>query len=522
MCESVLDAYEGKEANYRKRAKDKKPDYSRPHAGSQSSLALKKAARQGKAYFGDAELIPKVSAGLFSWLETQEESDEAPSGKNLPATPAEVASLIPVPQKQSLTVTDLRLEHFESAMTNPGAADTKDTKGKEIEVGTDQKDATGQVPQFGQQQQPFDQRRVSGDRDPGDPYDSDPDDYGNGSDNSRPLTPRAFFTGALSHLPRKPPTDDSFGDFQAPSVLEEKDLREFKLALPEPYDGSDRTKAREFLSRCKLHFVAQPKTYGTHLRKISFVLSLCKGGTAGRYAAQYVDRMEELQRQGWNIEHLSDKRGVIADFGKFQEDFLAQFGEPNPGETARFNLEHLKQGDMNMTSFITMFKDYAGQAGYDETALIQKFKFSLRPAVAAKLTERVPPPKDIKEWYTLAQQVDLNFREAQALRNRSDRPFEPTSDLTRIYGKNPTSTTKVRAGNIRRLTREERAELLKIGGCFRCRKPGHMARDCPEKKNYDPPKARATSGKSTLDSIAELVKALTPEEKSQASGMLDF
>ena len=31
------------------------------------------------------------------------------------------------------------------------------------------------------------------------------------------------------------------------------------------------------------------------------------------------------------------------------------------------------------------------------------------------------------------------------------------------------------------LTVEERNVLMKIGACFKCRKPGHMSRDCPTK-----------------------------------------
>ena len=31
------------------------------------------------------------------------------------------------------------------------------------------------------------------------------------------------------------------------------------------------------------------------------------------------------------------------------------------------------------------------------------------------------------------------------------------------------------------LTEEERTKLMKIGACFRCRKTGHLSRDCPDK-----------------------------------------
>ena len=57
------------------------------------------------------------------------------------------------------------------------------------------------------------------------------------------------------------------------------------------------------------------------------------------------------------------------------------------------------------------------------------------------------------------------------------------------------------------LSDEEKAKLLKEGRCFRCKKVGHMSRNCPDKKNtkgkaankprnnggqFTKPKARAT------------------------------
>ena len=49
------------------------------------------------------------------------------------------------------------------------------------------------------------------------------------------------------------------------------------------------------------------------------------------------------------------------------------------------------------------------------------------------------------------------------------------------------------------MTDKEKAELMKKGLCFRCRKGGHLSQDCPEKK-----------GKATTSQPMATIPALTP------------
>ena len=60
------------------------------------------------------------------------------------------------------------------------------------------------------------------------------------------------------------------------------------------------------------------------------------------------------------------------------------------------------------------------------------------------------------------------------------------------------------------LTMEERATLLRQGKCFRCKKPGHMAKDCPSSdQKQEAPKKSADLARFAYTTI----KALTKEQR---------
>ena len=76
------------------------------------------------------------------------------------------------------------------------------------------------------------------------------------------------------------------------------------------------------------------------------------------------------------------------------------------------------------------------------------------------------------------------------------------------------------------MTDEERTELMRKGLCFRCKKGGHLSRDCLEKKgrtttpqSMTPTPAPATPKKMTAKELTAHIRSLTAllneEEKTE-------
>ena len=89
-----------------------------------------------------------------------------------------------------------------------------------------------------------------------------------------------------------------------------------------------------------------------------------------------------------------------------------------------------------------------------------------------------PAPTNIAEWMTRTKELDHNYQlmEKSVANRRSRRTkTSKTKKTVRVVDVDEDSL------NINTLSVKERQELQNKGLCFRCRKPGHISRDCPSK-----------------------------------------
>ena len=71
------------------------------------------------------------------------------------------------------------------------------------------------------------------------------------------------------------------------------------------------------------------------------------------------------------------------------------------------------------------------------------------------------------------------------------------------------------------LTEKEKTALMKIGACFRCKKMGHLSRDCPDKKSFGGQQVQTQAPKKfTPKDIHGNIRSLSKEERVELMALM--
>jgi Zinc knuckle len=121
----------------------------------------------------------------------------------------------------------------------------------------------------------------------------------------------------------------------------------------------------------------------------------------------------------------------------------------------------------------------------DHLHLIGYYRKVLEPRLGCKILFSNDVPKTINGWMEKAIQFNTNWRMGSLFFNQDIKasPLKQKAD-TNKSNKNAfwwrTSERKdPNAMDVDALTMEETGMLLRQGKCFRCRRTGHMAKECP-------------------------------------------
>jgi hypothetical protein len=210
----------------------------------------------------------------------------------------------------------------------------------------------------------------------------------------------------------------------------------------------------------------------------------------------------------WFRYHFKPELAEQLQWDTVKQHLRGYFLPPNNLRRLRDEWANLRQ-TTNVADYYIRFTNLAMQltvngADIDQATLVDKFIRGLKSKTRTEVELR--DPQSLDEATRIADRYDnIVYRDTfSKFQQSQSRPFWQQSSYQDDNRGEPMQIDALRTGNtsdqqsaiqidafkpksqsskLKKLTDAERAHLRSIHACFKCRQPGHMARDCPTQKN---------------------------------------
>jgi hypothetical protein len=204
-----------------------------------------------------------------------------------------------------------------------------------------------------------------------------------------------------------------------------KSTKEIRIGLPTPFDGK-RENLISFIHECALYIDLNEAIYNTDMKRVIFMLSYMKGGTA----------------QPWKESFIADvaTTGTYGTHADFVKKLKTAFELADSEGEAWAKLRKLRQGKDTVDEYIAQFRVLAGRAKItDNKNLIEYFMEGIHQAILTKIFALETLPTKIEDWYLKASKFDAAYRRLQEINERKN--GGPSTNTTKCFTPRYTPTT---------------------------------------------------------------------------------
>ena len=279
-------------------------------------------------------------------------------------------------------------------------------------------------------------------------------------------------------------------------------IKKTELNPPKNFTGK-RTDLQRFLQDTFVFLMINKEHYNNNDKKIAFVMSFMTDRDTALWKEEFIGKViRDSVARGDNISFGSYKK-----FIKSLEKSFAPYNAPGDALDA---MKHLRMGEENFEEHLAKLKLLMSQSGLDElAAVVDLFRETLPHGLQRPILLSKNPPTMLQGWYNKANTFHGNWRKTQCMLGRG-KANEPKKEMPEKTFTFPKCERNPDAIDIDRLTTEERTLLMKEGKCFKCRKQGHLSRDCPPRGTE---MLKPWTGKTAATHIQSIIPRMTQEEK---------
>ena len=289
-----------------------------------------------------------------------------------------------------------------------------------------------------------------------------------------------------------------------------------KSHVQKPEDFTDTKQWDKFKQQSFVYLEENRRDFPDGETVIHFLLSFMTGGLPEKFAANFIDDLtDDLNRRKESAQDLGLPAPTRLNWGSiddFETILEGTFGDQNKKTNAENQLALLRQGPKTAEEYFQELDQLVRTAGYQRNhndVLVRYLHEQVKQSIVDKIYSSGCLPYTYVGWRTMI--IDINGLDR--------RRTEQKKALTAQYSHKPaplasfpkTSTEKRTGSGVTYTGQGQKMDVDQAkakGLCFCCNKPGHMARNCPDKPKFQ---VCAITAELSKEEKEELAKTLCEE-----------